>query len=375
MTTAFFVRFASISALVPLALLLVAAPLTGQRPEDLEAASGEALYQASCANCHGVDGRGVEPSLLAFAEEMPDFTDCDFAAREPDGDWVAVAHEGGPIRGFSEMMPAFQGALTVAQLDRVMGYIRTLCTDPNWPAGELNLPRALLAEKAYPEDEWVIEAGVALEGEGSIEGAYVYEQRFGSRSQWEVVIPYGWKEGAGSDWVSAPGDLVLGVKHAAYHDKSVGRILSLGGEVILPTGDETKGLGADGVTAEVFSSFGQTLTGDAFIQAQVGFEVPLYSGGDNETFGRFVFGRTFTSGPWGRSFTPMLELAVKRDLESGALTKLDVVPQFQFSLNQRQHVLGSLGLLIPTTNTDGRGVRLLAYVLLDWFDGGFFEGW
>ena len=70
MATAFFVRFASISALVSLALSLVAAPLTGQRPEDLKAASGEALYQASCANCHGVDGRGVEPSLLAFAEEI-----------------------------------------------------------------------------------------------------------------------------------------------------------------------------------------------------------------------------------------------------------------------------------------------------------------
>ena len=375
MPTVHSMRSSIVVTFAMLSLGFIAAPISGQRPEDLETASGESLYQASCANCHGVDGRGVEPSLLAFAEEMPDFTDCDFAAREPDGDWVAVAHEGGPIRGFSEMMPAFGGALSPDQLQRVMGYIRTLCTDPNWPAGELNLPRALIAEKAYPEDEWVIEAGIALEGDGSVDGAYVYEQRFGSRSQWEVKLPYGWKEGAGGDWVSAPGDLVLGVKHAAYHDKTVGRILAFGGELILPTGDETKGLGADGAKTEIFSSFGQTLRSDAFVQAQFGFEVPLYSGGDNETFGRFVVGRTFTAGPWGRSFTPMLELAARRDLESGAATKLDVVPQFQFSLNQRQHVLGNLGLMIPATNTDGRGVRLLAYVLLDWFDGGFFEGW
>jgi hypothetical protein len=30
---------------------------------------------------------------------------------------------------------------------------------------------------------------------------------------------------------------------------------------------------------------------------------------------------------------------------------------------------------VPATQTAGRGVRLLAYLLLDWFDGGFFEGW
>ena len=47
-----------------------------------------------------------------------------------------------------------------------MGYIRSLCTDDNWPRGELNLPRALLTEKAYPEDEWVVEAGADLEGDG-----------------------------------------------------------------------------------------------------------------------------------------------------------------------------------------------------------------
>jgi mono/diheme cytochrome c family protein len=370
------IRRPTVAFLVSLSVgVLSVSALAGQRPDDLETASGEALYQSACANCHGVDGRGVEPSLLAFVEEMPDFTDCHFAAREPDVDWIAVAHEGGPIRGFSEMMPAFRGALTVEQLGRVTGYIRTLCTDPNWPAGELNLPRPLIAEKAYPEDEWVIEAGVALEGDGSIDGAYVYEQRFGPRSQWEVVIPYGWKKGTGGDWVSAPGDLVLGLKHAGYHDKVAGRILSFGGEIVLPTGDETKGLGADGVKTEIFSSFGQTLASDAFVQAQVGFEVPLYEGGENRTFGRVVLGRTFTSGPWGRSFTPMIELAAKRDLESGTATKLDVVPQFQFSLNQRQHVLGNIGLLIPASNTEGRGVRFLAYVLLDWFDGGVFEGW
>jgi hypothetical protein len=71
----------------------------------------------------------------------------------------------------------------------------------------------------------------------------------------------------------------------------------------------------------------------------------------------------------------MASRQAKRELEGGVPTALDVVPQLQVSLNTRQHVLASVGLLIPTTETSGRSVRLLAYLLLDWFDGGFFEGW
>ena len=71
----------------------------------------------------------------------------------------------------------------------------------------------------------------------------------------------------------------------------------------------------------------------------------------------------------------MAELLAKRDLEGGAPVALDIVPQIQISLNTRQHVLANVGVLIPATETTGRSARLLAYVLLDWFDGGFFEGW
>lgn len=345
---------------------------------------GEALYQASCANCHGVDGRGLTQALVGFEEELPDFTDCDFAAREPDGDWVAVAHEGGPVRGFSEMMPAFRGALSPEQLDRVMGYIRTLCTNPDWPRGELNLPRALVTEKAYPEDEWVVEGGVALDDEaaGAVSSAFVYEQRFGPRSQFEVVIPFGYTPSSGTAGTADAqpggaglGDVKLGVKHALHHSAEAGRIFSVGAEAVLPTGDEAKGLGAEGMKAEAFASYGQIVGGDGFVQAQAGLEVPLHASGENETFARFVIGRTFTEGQWGRAWTPMLEVAALRELEDGAATQVDLIPQFQVALNTRQHVLANFGLLLPVADRPGRSVRFLAYVLLDWFDGGFFEGW
>ena len=368
-----------------------AVPLTAQlQPGSVGAelvdASGEVIYAAACANCHGLDGTGLAPSLVAFEEELPDFSDCDFAAREPDADWIAVAHEGGPVRGFSEMMPAFRGALTEEQLGRVMGYIRTLCTDPNWPRGELNLPRALLTEKAYPEDEWVLEVDVDLEGSGGVEGAYVYEQRFGPRSQFEVVIPYRWRRGEGghedheesAEGVThGLGDLVLAVKHALYHDLGNGTIVSMMGEVILPTGDHAAGFGAPGSEVEAFLSVGRILPADAFLQAQAGAAVPLYDGAATEGFGRILLGRTWTEGPWGRAWSPMLEVQAKRDLEEGAGTRIDLVPQIQMSLNTRQHVLANVGLLIPTDRggADPPPLRLVAYLLLDWFDGGFLEGW
>ena len=212
------------SGLARIALTLAASgacagALGAQLSDDLDGLSDLALYDAACANCHGAGGRGLERALLGFEEEVPDFTDCDFAAREPDADWIAVAHEGGPVRGFSPMMPAFRGALTPEQLGRIMRYIRTLCTDPDWPRGELNLPRALITEKAYPEDEWVVEAGTNLEGEGAVGSTFVYEQRFGKGSQFEVSIPFGWREvpdpgglARTSQWVGGLGDVAVRIR-------------------------------------------------------------------------------------------------------------------------------------------------------------------
>jgi mono/diheme cytochrome c family protein len=377
----------AVPQLVIVTVALVAAsagPLgaAAQVPEDLDQLSGPELYAASCANCHGPDGRGLDRAQVGFEEPLPDFTDCDFAAREPDTDWIAVTHEGGPARAFSEMMPAFAGALTLEQIERVMRHVRSLCTNAAWPRGELNLPRALLTEKAFPEDEWVVEAGANLEGDGAVESQFVYEQRFGPRSMFEVVIPFGWLEvadaGGAPDvtrWVSGFGDVVLGLKHAAYHNAAAGSIFALGAEVVLPTGDETAGLGAAGTKTEGFLSFGQVLPAETFLQAQLGAEVPLYDGAENEAFGRLALGRTFTSGQWGRAWTPMVEIQGKRDLEGGAPLALDLVPQLQVSLSTRQHILFNVGLLVPAKETSGRSVQLLAYLLLDWFDGGFFEGW
>ena len=50
--------------------------------------TGAELYMAACAACHGDDGMGVPASTLGFDTPVPDFSDCSFASREPDGDWL-----------------------------------------------------------------------------------------------------------------------------------------------------------------------------------------------------------------------------------------------------------------------------------------------
>ena len=340
--------------------------------------TGQGLYEAACANCHGVAGGGLSPVRLGLEAAPADFTDCNFASREPDGDWVAVAHQGGPVRGFSDAMPAFGDALTVGELQAVMGYIRTLCGDEEWPRGELNLPRALFTEKAYPEDEAVFTADVTAEGATAIGGEVVYEERFGKRSQFEVVVPFGTREraGSGGGWTGGVGDIALGLKRDMYHSFEGGTIFSLAGEVILPTGDEDDGFGSGTVIFEPFASFGQILPAGAFVHAQAGVELPWDTDrAENETFWRGALGRTWQSGRWGRAWSPMVEVLGARELESGAETSWDLVPQLHVTLNTRQHVMLNVGVVVPVTDSDVRSTRLVAFVLWDWFDGGFFEGW
>jgi hypothetical protein len=71
----------------------------------------------------------------------------------------------------------------------------------------------------------------------------------------------------------------------------------------------------------------------------------------------------------------MVEVLGTSELEKGATPHFDVVPQLQVSLNTRQHVLLNLATRIPLEGGDERPVEVWVYLLWDWFDGGFFEGW
>ncbi len=75
-------------------------------------------------------------------------------------------------------------------------------------------------------------------------------------------------------------------------------------------------------------------------------------------------------------WSPMLELISDRDLEDGARTNVDLMPQVQVTINRRQHIRVSLGLQIPVDQyRTGRSKQVVFYFLWDWFDGGLLDGW
>ena len=331
------------------------------------AQSGDVLYANACATCHGPDGRGAPRATVAFEDPLPDFTDCQFASREPDADWLAVVHDGGPARAFGRMMPAFDGAMTLDQMQAIVSHVRTLCTEPAWPRGELNFPRPLVTEKAFPEDEAVLTTSVDTSGDGSVSNKFVYEQRIGARNQIEAIVPF---------TADGIGDIAVGAKRALFHSFDRGAIFSVAGEIIIPTGDEAAGLTKNTVLFEPFVSFGQALPGDGFIQAQVGAELPAdRDKATPEAFWRVAVGRSFSQNRWGRSWSPMVEMLAARELQDGEHSLWDVAPQMQVTLSTRQHIMVSGGVRIPVNRREGRPTQLLFYFLWDWFDGPLFGGW
>ena len=337
------------------------------------AQTDEEYYRAACATCHGMDGRGAPAEVLAFDGAQPaDLTDCNFATREPDRDWLAVVHEGGPARAFGREMPAFGAALDRDQLQRAINHARTFCADRRWPRGELNLPRPYGTEKAFPEDEVVISTASS---DGGVSNKLIYEQRFGPRSQFEVIVPFAWKESSPGAWGGGVGDVALGVKHVVAQSLRRGSIFSVAGEVKLPTGSERRGFGGGNVAVEPFVSFGQLFPANSFLHVQTGAEVPLDSDAPSEGFLRLAGGKMFIPQAFGRTWVPMLELLGAAELESPQSIHWDAVPQIQISISRRQHLLACVGVRTPLNDRSTTDSQFVMYLLWDWFDGGLKDGW
>ena len=336
------------------------------------ARTGRQIYESACAACHGSDGRGRSAAASDYPVPAPDFTDCRFATREPDADWLAVIHAGGPARGFSRLMPAFGRALDHADLERALQHIRAFCESDAWPRGELNLPRALVTEKAYPEDEAVLTVSAS---DSAVTNTFLYERRIGARNQVEMVVPLAFAERSPGDWTGGVGDLAFAFKRALLHSLPKGSILSGAVEVVVPTGSTERGIGGGTTVVEPFVAFAQILPADAFIQVQGGAGFPIDRDHADEVFWRAVLGRSFTQGEFGRSWAPMVEILGERELESGSRVHWDLAPQMQVTLSARQHVMLNAGVRIPVNLREGRSTRFMVYLLWDWFDGGLFNGW
>ncbi len=344
-------------------------------------AAGEEIYRAACVTCHAADGTGSPSSVVGFALPLPnghgfpDFTDCLTNTVEPSADWMAVVHSGGPVRALDRHMPAFGDALSDEQIARVVQHLRTFCRDRSWPRGDLNPPRGLFTEKAFPENEVLFFTGSRPGGAGVTENV-VYERRFGSRGTYEINVPFvlGQVDPDGP-WRRGIGDVEIAVRQTVHASYERGLILAVGGAVTLPTGKESLGLGNGYTVFEPLLLLGRMLGASGFVQLQAGYEIASdQERGGNEAFARTALGYTWAADAGrGRGWTPMVEVLVARP--SGGPVEWDVVPQAQVSLSKLQHVLVNVGVRVPLTQRDGRKPQLMTYLLWDWFDGGLFQFW
>lgn len=364
--------------LVCLGLVLVGVgPAAGQSKLKLE--TGKQIFEAGCAGCHGADGKGAPDTTVGFEkpETFPDFTKCDQTTPELDVDWRATITQGGHGRSFSPIMPSFSEMLTADQINKVIGYLRTFCKDSKWPRGEFNLPRPLVTEKAFPEDEFVMVTSINAHGAPGVSNNMIYEKRLSARNQLEIDIPTVFAHQDSGAWFGGVGDVSLGLKRVLLANFRTGSIWSVQGGAVLPTGNKARGFGSGVTTFEGFTSFAQLFPGNSFVQFQAGLEQPTHMQNvPRAAYWRTAVGKSFRQEQkMGRMWTPMVEWVASRDFRNGARVSWDVVPEFQVTLSRRQHVRFNVGVDIPATNTAGRNAQVVFYLLWDWFDGSLFEGW
>ena len=342
--------------------------------------NGEKVFKGGCIACHGGEGKGAPASSTVFlrSDTFPDFTDCAGTTPEPNGNWKAVIVHGGPSRGLSQIMPAFGDLLTDDQINDVMAYMRGFCKNVHqFPLGELNLPRALVTEKAFPENELVISTAASASGRPAWTTDVIDERTIiDARTQLETDVPVNYADQAHS-WTEGVGDITVALKREMFSSLRTGSILSLQGGILLPTGDSKRGFGAGTTQFEPFAAFDQLFKEHTFLQTQLGADLPVdASVSPRSMYWRATVGQALAPDHMlGRLFSPMVEFLAVHDFKPGASTNWDVLPEMQITVSRRQHVRTGIGVREPFTNTNGRTPQVVFYLLWDRADGKLWDGW
>ena len=103
-----------LSAVAVLAVLCLAATATHAQ----DVASGEKVYKAKCASCHGPDGKGE--TAAGKATKARDLCSAEVKA-ESDAAWTDIITKG------KNKMPSYDKKVTDAEVKDVIAYMRSLC--------------------------------------------------------------------------------------------------------------------------------------------------------------------------------------------------------------------------------------------------------
>jgi mono/diheme cytochrome c family protein len=104
--------------------LLVASASTALAAGD--AAAGKAKYDLFCTTCHGATGKGDGPGGAALNPKPRDYSDQAWQKATKDEQIFKVIKEGGPAVGKSPLMAAWGAALSDADINNLVAYVRQL---------------------------------------------------------------------------------------------------------------------------------------------------------------------------------------------------------------------------------------------------------
>ena len=334
------------------------------------------MWGAWCARCHADDGSGKvnEPTVTVVPM---DFTDCRVTSAEPDADWERAIAKGGPGVGLSPQMPGFEDSLTPEQITLFVSHMRGFCKEPGWPSGNTNFPRPIITEKAFPENELVILPAISHFPEDTApsitEGMFkvVYERRFGKRSMFEIGVPLV-TTNSFLTRTGGLGDLEVAIKHALYtgnpNDASTPRIVSLGLEVVLPSGDRFKDHGKGTPIVEPYVSAGMMIR-NWYVQTQLKAEFPV----DRLRASRAVVYNAYVGRDTGaapNTWTIGVELngEIEMPLQGTTSQVVALTPQVRKGLTGTGALAASVGMMVPLNKREEQGVRWVGYLLWEYLE-------
>jgi len=315
------------------------------------------MWNAWCARCHGRDGTGKVAQPTVAVQPM-DFTNCRLTTGEADADWTLAISKGGPAVGLSSQMPAFGEVISAEQVAGFVKHVRGFCKERGWPSGNFNLPRAIFAEKAFPEDELVI---VPMASHNPNEFTTyqvrtIFERRIGRRAQLEAVLPFesvylGTRE-------TGVGDVEIGGKYALtpYAKRF---LLTSGFDVSLGTGQSSQIAGGFGATLEPYLAAATTL-GSSYLQGQFKMEFPTTGSWKNrETIFHVYMGRDTSLSP--DTWTIGIEL-------SGENKEFGLTPQIRKGLTRTGALGAAVGARIPLTEREEQGITWIGYLVWEFLE-------
>jgi len=103
-----------LSGIVALAVLCMAGAVVSAQDK----ASGEKVYKAKCASCHGPDGKGE--TAAGKVTKVRDICS-DEVKKEADAAWTDIIVKG------KNKMPSYDKKITDAEVKDVIAYMRSLC--------------------------------------------------------------------------------------------------------------------------------------------------------------------------------------------------------------------------------------------------------